>query len=363
MDRSSTHNSVVVKMKIASLFSGCGGLDLGFANVGFKLVYANDNDRVVWETFEKNHKLAMDKRSLFDIPSSEIPEADGIIGGPPCQSWSLAGKMRGIRDERGQLFYEYVRILRDKQPQFFLAENVPGIVSKTHITEFKALLKKLASLDYEITYRVVDARDYGVPQERRRVIIVGYKETLGKRFIFPPPTHSKSGDMTLKGSRTQKWVTLKEAIGDLPKPYPALDKNKANEKLPFPNHEYMNGSFSTIYMSRNRKKCWSGQSYTIQAGGRHAPLHPSSTEMTKIAEDKWVFKDPNPQYRRLTVRECARIQTFPDDFVFYYKNVAQGYTMIGNAVPVKLAEALAAKIKLDLEGSQQESIVDLRVRI
>ncbi len=140
-------------MKIISLFSGCGGLDLGFIQAGFKLVFANDNDNVVWETFEKNHSVPIDKRSLFDIKSREIPEADGIIGGPPCQSWSLAGEMRGAKDERGQLFYEYIRVLKDKKPKFFLAENVPGIVSSTHLPEFKRIIKKFSSVGYEVSYR------------------------------------------------------------------------------------------------------------------------------------------------------------------------------------------------------------------
>ena len=336
------------KVKIASLFSGCGGLDLGFTRAGFELVYANDNDPIVWETFEKNHHLTIDKRSLFDIKSDEIPDADGIIGGPPCQSWSLAGKMRGVKDERGQLFYEYVRVLRDKHPSFFLAENVPGIVSRTHIREFNNLLKKLSSLGYYIANKVVDARDYGIPQERRRVIIVGYRKALRKRFAFPEPSHSKLDGLTLEGKKTQRWVTLKDAIGGLPAPLPAMDKNKANEQLAIPNHEFMNGGFSSIYMSRNRKKCWDDQSFTIQAGGRHAPLHPSSTEMKKVGKDEWTFKGTDPKYRRLSVRECARIQTFPDDFVFHYTNVADGYRMIGNAVPVKLAEVIANKIKSDL---------------
>jgi DNA (cytosine-5)-methyltransferase 1 len=336
-------------LKIVSLFSGCGGLDLGFTDAGFKLVYANDNDPTVWETFERNHKIGIDKRSLFDIKSEEIPEADGIIGGPPCQSWSLAGEMRGAKDERGQLFYEYVRVLKDKGPKFFLAENVEGIISSTHIQEFKAILSKLSGLSYDVTYKVLNARDFGVPQERRRVIIVGYKKTLGLRYAFPSPTHTKLNGLNLDGKKTQKWVTLKEAIGDLTEAIPAKEKNKANENLEKPNHEYMTGAFSSIYMSRNRRKDWSEQSYTIQAGGRHAPLHPSSTEMMKIEEDKWTFKSNHPIYRRLSVRECARIQTFPDNFIFYYKSVADGYKMVGNAVPVKLAEALAKKIKSDLE--------------
>jgi DNA (cytosine-5)-methyltransferase 1 len=339
----------VVNLKIISLFSGCGGLDLGFTKAGFKLVYANDNDRVVWETFEKNHRIPIDKRSLLNIESSEIPDADGILGGPPCQSWSLAGAMRGIKDERGQLFYEYIRVLKDKQPTFFLAENVPGIVSSTHIKEFEAILAKLSKLTYNIAYKVIDARNYGVPQERRRVIIVGYKKSLGKRFSFPPPSHSKTGSTTLEGKKTRKWVTLEKAIGDLPEPVPALSKNRTNGNLEILNHEYMIGSFSSIYMSRNRRKNWNETSYTIQAGGRHAPLHPSSSEMVKVEKDKWTFKPKKPVYRRLSVRECARIQTFPDDFAFYYQNVANGYKMVGNAVPVKLAEALALKIKSDLD--------------
>jgi len=133
-------------LKVVSLFSGCGGLDLGFTKAGFELIYANDNDAAVWTTFEKNHKISIDHRSLFDIKSNEIPEADGIVGGPPCQSWSLAGEMRGAKDERGQLFYEYIRILKDKKPKFFLAENVPGIMSCTHLPEFNRIVKKFSAL-------------------------------------------------------------------------------------------------------------------------------------------------------------------------------------------------------------------------
>ena len=331
-----------------SLFSGCGGLDLGFTNTGFELVYANDNDPIVWETFEKNHKIAIDKRSLFDIKSTEIPDADGIIGGPPCQSWSLAGKMRGAKDERGQLFYEYVRVLKDKRPKFFLAENVPGIVSRTHLPEFKNILRRFSSLGYEVSFGLVDARNYGVPQDRKRVFMIGFKKSLKCRFKFPEQTHSELGGKTLDGKKTFKWLTLKDAIGDLPEPIRALDKNKANGNLAIPNHEYMNGSFSSMYMSRNRRRTWDEPSFTIQAGGRHAPLHPGSAKMTKVETDLWKFEGDSPQFRRLSVREVARIQTFPDDFRFYYTNIADAYKMIGNAVPVKLAEVLAKKISEDL---------------
>ena len=335
-------------LRLASLFSGVGGLDIGFVQAGFKTIYANDIDRDVWETYEKNNGIRIDRRSLFDIPSSDVPEVDGIIGGPPCQSWSLAGAMRGINDERGQLFYEYIRIIRDKQPKFFVAENVPGMISSTHKSEFEKIINEMEKLGYRVTYNVHDARNYGVPQERKRVIIVGYRRDLGFSFSPPEPTHSKSIYSSLDGQTLQKWATLKQAISDLPQAVPALDKNKPNPEVKFPNHEYMIGNFSTIYMSRNRRKTWDEQSFTIQAGGRHAPLHPESCPMQKVGADKWIFT--GSYYRRLTVREAARIQTFPDDFVFYYTNVAQGYKMVGNAVPVMLSRAIAKKIKSELES-------------
>jgi DNA (cytosine-5)-methyltransferase 1 len=334
-------------MKVVSLFSGCGGLDLGFRQAGFEPAYANDIDRDVWKTYEMNHGLPIDHRSLFDIPSSDIPDADGIIGGPPCQSWSLAGAMRGINDKRGQLFYEYIRIIQDKQPKFFVAENVPGMLSSTHKNEFKKIIMEMGKLGYRVTYYIYDARNFGVPQERKRVIIVGYREDLGISFASPPPTHSRSISTSVDGHRLKRLVTLREAISDLPEAVPALEKNKPNPAVKFPNHEYMVGNFSTIFMSRNRRKNWEDQSFTIQAGGRHAPLHPDSCPMEKVGTDKWVFT--GSYYRRLTVREAARIQTFPDSFFFDYTNVSQGYKMVGNAVPVKLSQAIAKKIKSELD--------------
>jgi len=336
------------KPRVISLFSGCGGLDLGFTNAGFKLVFANDNDKGVWETFEKNHGLKIDKRSISDIKSGEIPPAEGIVGGPPCQAWSLAGAMRGVSDERGRVFYEYVRIIKDKKPLFFVAENVPGIISKTHLPEFEKLINEFKKIGYTVNYKLLDARNYGVPQERKRVIIVGYQKKLGKGFKFPAPTHSREPAASLEGSPQKPWLTFKDAIGNLPKASPAREKNKANGELAVPNHEYMNGGFSTIYMSRNRRRCWDEQSFTIQAGGRHAPLHPDSAKMRKVGADEWEFIGKNPEYRRLSVREAARVQTFPDDFKFYYSGVADGYKMVGNAVPVKLAEAIARKIREDI---------------
>jgi len=325
-------------MRLVSLFSGCGGLDKGFENAGFNVVWANEFDPVIWKTFEHNFpKAELDKRSIVDIQSSEMPDAAGIIGGPPCQSWSEAGARRGINDSRGQLFYEYIRVLREKEPLFFLAENVSGMLLPRHKNAFEEIIRQFRRLKYNVDYSLLNAWDYDVPQDRKRVIIVGYHKKTGKSFHFPP--------------QSPRRPVLKDAIWDLKRAKPAKEYNKTNgdKGLWAPNHEYMNGGFSTIYMSRNRVRGWNESSFTIQAGGRHAPIHPQAPKMKFVEQNKRIFVPGREHlYRRLSVRECARIQTFPDDFVFKYENVADGYKMIGNAVPVKFAEALAKKIRQDL---------------
>lgn len=326
-------------MKIVSLFSGAGGLDLGFEQAGFIVAWANEYDSSIWRTFEHNFKHSvLDKRSIVEIPSSDIPDAFGIIGGPPCQSWSEAGSQRGINDNRGKLFYEYIRILRDKQPLFFLAENVSGILHPQHKYAFESILKEFADVGYNVTYDLLNANDYGTPQERWRVIIIGYHKKSG--LSFSPPS-----------ALAQKPV-LKDAIYDLRKAKAAKPMNKAHgDALEVPNHEYMTGGFSTIYMSRNRVRSWDEPSFTIQAGGRHAPMHPQAPKMKFIEQNVRVFVPGKEHlYRRLSVRECARIQSFPDDFIFKYDHVADGYKMVGNAVPVSFARHLAQKIMSDLKG-------------
>lgn len=325
-------------MKIVSFFSGAGGLDRGFENAGYKIAWANEYDKSIWDTYRHNFpKSVLDERSIVDIDSDEVPDCDGIVGGPPCQSWSEAGALRGIEDARGQLFFEYIRILEAKRPIFFLAENVSGILFNRHNGAFESILGNFARLGYNVSYGLLNANNFGVPQDRDRVIIVGYLAQVGKFFTPPLPIEPRP--------------TL-EAIRDLSKTAkPAREKNYANQKLSIPNHEYMIGGFSTIFMSRNRVRPYSLPSFTIQAGGRHAPLHPQAPEMLIIGKDKRTFvPGMESLYRRLSVRECARIQTFPDDHLFIYSKVADGYKMVGNAVPVTFAEHLARKIKADLKG-------------
>lgn len=326
-------------MKLASLFTGAGGLDLGFEKAGFDVVWANEYDQTIWETFEYNFpKTKLDRRSIVNVLPSDIPDVDGIIGGPPCQSWSEAGAGRGINDKRGQLFYDYIRILKEKKPKFFLAENVSGILNPKHNKAFTSILKEFENAGYVISYKLLNANYYNVPQDRLRVIIIGYHKRLKKKFEFPEPQNYRP--------------VLKDAIFDLRLAKPAKDKNKTNgDSLKIPNHEYMIGGFSTIYMSRNRVRSWNEPSFTIQAGGRHAPLHPQAPKMQFINQNKRIFVPGKEKlYRRLSVRECARIQTFPDTFIFKYRDVADGYKMIGNAVPVNFANAIAKKIYSDLKN-------------
>jgi len=227
------------------------------------------------------------------------------------------------------LIYEYLRIVKAKKPTFFVFENVPGILSPSNQKEFIKFKKKLENLDYNISYQNLNAKDYGVPQDRKRVFLVGIKKDLKTNFDFD------------KISKVKKLTNLHDCVHDLKSINP-------NSKL-IANHEYYEGGFSPIYMSRNRVRDWKEVSFTIQASGRHSPLHPSAFPMLKKSIDNFIFTKKN--IRRLTVRECARIQTFPDNFVFKYKNLNDGYKMVGNAVPVLLAKKIANELKktLDIE--------------
>ncbi|MCL1882680.1 MAG: DNA cytosine methyltransferase [Defluviitaleaceae bacterium] len=334
------YNEYGKSLRLISLFSGAGGLDLGFVRAGFEIVAANEYDSTIWETYEKNHEAPLIKGDIRKIGSNEFPACDGIIGGPPCQSWSEAGSLRGIDDPRGQLFFEYIRLIRDKKPKFFLAENVSGMLAKRHSEAVQNIVKHFESAGYDVYIKLLNASDFGVPQDRKRVFYVGIRKDLGTVFNFPKPMPEK--------------IPLSKAIGDLQdSALPALATNKTNgNNCAVSNHEYMIGGFSSIFMSRNRVRAWDEQSFTIQAGGRHAPIHPQAPKVTFIEQNKREFvKGKEDLYRRLSVRECARIQTFPDSFTFYYNDLSDAYKMIGNAVPVRLACVMAKAIKYALSAT------------
>lgn len=336
-----------MSFKIASFFAGAGGLDLGFEQAGFDIAYSNEFDKKITPTLKKNFTHSqVDDRDINKVSKDDIPNVDGIIGGPPCQSWSIAGKGRGLDDSRGQSFLKYIQLIKELKPKFFLAENVKGMLNSRNKESFQFLMSELESVGYNFSYKLMNVADYGVPQTRERVIFVGFSKDINQNFIFPEPTHNyQSGH----------FIPLKEAIWDLKDTaLPAKEKNLTNgEMCKVLNHEYMIGSFSTIFMSRNRVRSWDEPSFTIQAGGRHAPIHPQAPKMLKVNTDQFKFDEKegvkNSLYRRLSVREIARIQTFPDDFEFIYENLTSAYTMIGNAVPVDFASFIAQKIRKELE--------------
>lgn len=340
-------------MNIISLFSGCGGLDLGFKKAGFNIPVANEFDSTIYETFKINHPsthlIEGDVRKITknDIIKFVEGDVDGIIGGPPCQSWSEAGSLKGIEDERGQLFFDYIRILKEFKPKFFLAENVSGMLANRHNEAVKNIIRLFEETGYNVTLNLVNAKDYGVAEERKRVFYIGFRKDLNINFVFP------------KGSTEDddKKITLRDIIWDLQyTAIPAAAKNHHNPKA-INNNEYYTGAYSPIFMSRNRVKNWDEQAFTVQASGRQCQLHPQAPKMKKCGKNDCRFIEGYEHlYRRLTIREIARVQGFPDEFKFIYKDTNNAYKMIGNAVPVNLAYEIAVAIKLFLEGKGTEVI-------
>lgn len=335
-------------MKIISLFSGCGGLDLGFERAGFDIPVANEYDKTIWETFKINHpKTHLIEGDIRIIKESDFPtNVDGIIGGPPCQSWSEAGSLKGIDDDRGKLFYDYIRILRSVKPKFFLAENVSGMLANRHNEAVQNIIKLFEESGYDVTLTLVNAKDYGVAEERKRVFYIGFRKDLGINFKFPI---GSTVDDTKK-------LTLRDIIWDLQETAVPSAKNNRHNPAAINNNEYFTGSYSPIFMSRNRVKSWDEQAFTVQASGRQCQLHPQAPKMVKVSKNDCRFVEGKESlYRRMTVREVARVQGFPDDFRFIYDSVDDGYKMIGNAVPVNLAYEIAVAIKKALEDKKVSS--------
>ena len=322
-------------MKVVSLFAGCGGLDLGFEKAGFDVVWANEYDSSIHATYRLNHpKTQLCTLDIREIRANDIPDCDGIIGGPPCQSWSLGGKSLGIEDDRGKLVYDYIRIVKDKRPKFFTMENVPGMVTPRHIKAFNEFLNLFRNAGYTVKYELINAADFKTPQDRLRVFIVGIRNDLNNEYLFPTKLDSTP-------------ITMIRAIGDLKSPPTPYYKNRVNaQNNVIPNHDYYTGPYDDKFMARNRVRGWDELSFTIQAQAKNEPLHPQAPKMAYVSPQKRIFvKGKEHLYRRLSVRECARIQTFPDSFKFVYDKVEDGYKMVGNAVPPRLAYYIALSIK------------------
>lgn len=355
------------KWNLLSLFSGCGGLDLGFELAGLKAVmgekimeeafrdksvfqkninnnvfntiFVNDIFTEARETYAGNagKYIYMDKSDIRKI--KQFPKADIVLGGFPCPGFSEAGP-RLLDDKRNFLYLHFIRCLMQSKPKLFVAENVKGMTTLGKGEVFKQIVEDFAAAGYTIYHKLLSSEEYGVPQIRKRVILVGVRNDIDFEYQYPEPAY---GDEK-KGLK--KIVDLRTAIGD-------LEDNPG---------EYFTGSYSSMFMSRNRKKSWSEPSFTIQASGRQAPIHPGGEPMVKVGKDKYIFTDGEENNRRLSVKEIARIQTFPDWYEFSRGTSNRNenakldlvYKQIGNAVPVRLALAVAEPIaefaKKELQG-------------
>ena len=296
-----------------SLVGGAGGLDIGFERAGFKTIWANDFEPDACKTHENWSDAKVVCGDIAKVDINTIPDADIILGGFPCQGFSLSGP-RKIDDSRNVLYKHYVKIVKKKKPLMFVGENVKGILTMGGGQVIEAIIEEFSECGYDVYCKLLNARDFEVPQDRERVIICGFRKDLNiKHFEYPTP----------RGF----IVTLREALKNIPEPT---------------DDEVCMAPYSSRFMSRNRKRGWDEVSYTIPAMAKQVTLYPGSPDMNKIDKDLWEFGKEGIT-RRLSWREAAAIQTFPADLEFYGDLVSK-YKQIGNAVPVKLAEIVATHL-------------------
>ena len=306
-------------MKIVSLFCGAGGLDLGLQQAGHEIVWANDFDIDCIATYRKNIGSHAVLGDIADIPSKDIPDCDVIVGGFPCQGFSQANRLRFEEDERNRLYLEFLRLVSDKKPEYFLAENVRGILSLGGGSAIKKIEGDFSNAGYRVEKKLFNLADYGVPQTRQRVIIAGTRKDLPEalNFGFPSATHSK-----VEAGNLKAWVTVSEALKGIPDP---------SEDSDLVNH------ICSKYKVTNRN---------FTGHRRTDPNKPSPTILARGNGGGGVCAIQHPNnHRRMSVREQAIIQTFPLNFEFSGK-LNSSYRQVGNAVPVlfgkHLGEALSA---------------------
>jgi DNA (cytosine-5)-methyltransferase 1 len=400
------------KYKIASLFSGCGGLDLGFIKSGFEVIWANDFFKEAVQTYKNNIGDHIVYGDITKISSDEIPNNfDILLGGFPCQGFSVANNKRSMEDERNFLYKELLRLIKDKRPKFFVGENVKGLLSMQQGKVIEMIIKDFKSLGYDVEYKLLKASDYGVPQNRERVVIIGNR--LGLKNPFPEISHGLVNN--LSDENLKPYIPVKDVVGHLSKIRTRDASFKLNGET-IHNHVARTNVADTFWGRKQNvnqhdicdylkywrsKSGWSTKKVDEHFGYAHTAGHwfrkdnksgsipnPSDWwELKKIlgfddtydkAVTELVLKEikfeqslrinnwelpsdtitatgpeihPNRE-RRMSVRECAIIQTFPDNFVFS-GSLGNMYKQIGNAVPVLLAEKIAEVIKLELDKHEQ----------
>jgi DNA (cytosine-5)-methyltransferase 1 len=306
-------------MRVASLFSGAGGLDLGLIQAGHKVVWANDIFADAVETYRLNVGSHISNKDIHLVKSSEIPDVDLVVGGFPCQGFSVANWGRNDADRRNFLYQEMVRVVRDKQPKFFIGENVKGLVSFAKGKALASILEDFSDCGYEVRWAVLNAADYGVPQKRQRVILFGVRKDVKFDGVFPPKkTHSNP---KLNDAARNKWVSVGQALKGVPEPtgrHSLKNHTASKYKLRFNNY----------------------------IGHRVVdPDEPSPTITARGDEKGGVVVIHHPSNkRRMTARELAIIQTFPKKFEFFGCQTS-AYRQIANAVPPRLGYVLGMMLK------------------
>ncbi|HFU3862575.1 TPA: DNA cytosine methyltransferase [Streptococcus suis] len=345
-------------LNVVSLFSGAGGMDLGFRGgfeyLGevydknpFNLVFANDIFQQAADVYEANFGHKVERRSIADLDmEKDMPDVnvDIVLGGFPCQTFSYSGKRAGLSDERGQLYLQMIRVIDHYKPKMFIAENVDGIRNSRKNVEGEDVDKSALSVilddfekhGYDVQYRVLTAADYGVPQMRRRVIIMGIRKDLGgvENEFYPQQIFDETGELT-----GQPWRTSKDGIDDL------WDKvNNPN----IPNHTLKDISRAKFYpgkkMQGNNRIAENRPAPTIRAE-HHGNIE---AHYRTTAEDETDMSG----WRRLSVRECARLQSFPDSFNFV-TSASSAYKAVGNAVPPVMAWHIARSVFFTLQQLDQ----------
>lgn len=355
------------KLITVSLFSGCAD-DIGAKKAGAEIIFANDNDADAVATYRKYLHLASE--SGVEVKEGDIaeiksfPPCDLLIGCYPCQSFTMGGPRSPDDDPRSKLYLEFKRCLAISNPLFFVTENVPGLAWLNGGKHLRAQLECFHEVGkgYNISLELVNPKDYGIPQDRRRLIIIGVRKDLGLHYWFPNATHgTPESGLLARASHGNAIAMIPIGIEGEYYDYPAQP-------------------FSWWYMSRNRKRRWEDPSYTIQANWRHVPLHPASPTMRMVESNlkdgfkqSWKFTndydhlDDHPERpklkkpRRLSWRECAAIQTYPLGFE-PVGSIASKYKQIGNATPPLLMEVIIkgiveeAALRVELYKSRAKSL-------
>lgn len=331
------------KPKLISLFSGCGGLDLGFEKAGFEKVWANDFDADAQAVYSLNLG-DIDGRDIRTVDEKEIPQGDILTAGFPCQPFSSAGSRKGVYDSRGMLYKECLRIIQDKMPKVIVFENVRGLLSTKYIDGRNladVIVEDLSAMNevgYNVVHKLLNASDYGVPQNRQRVFFVGVRKDLGVNFIFPP-------------KQKKEHLTLRHIL-DIPNTVKnQVDWGLSPQALEMIKYIPEGGSWKDVPYEKlaprfqrirdNMKKYRSPNFY------RRFSRDEINGTITASAQPENCGIIHPTENRRYTIREVARIQSFPDDFLFIDdspKNIVAMYKVIGNAVPVSLAQSVALAI-------------------